>query len=107
MLIICIWLNTIRLTNDVDMSSMSLGFVPLYICSGIAGSLLMIYIPQCFTNIPYLQILGRDSLYIYGLHYIVISIMDKFFIGVGCAIVVLLLTLPFVMLLKKNHSLSK
>lgn len=105
-LIICVWLNTIRLDNDVDMSSLCFGFTPLYICSGIAGSLSMIYASQYFIKIP-IQTLGRDSLYIYGLHYVVIALVDKVLFGVGCAIVTLLLTLPFVILFKKFRSLSK
>lgn len=106
-LIICIWLNTVKFANDVDMSSMCLGFIPLYICCGIVGSLSTICVSQYLTKIPYIQMVGRDSLYVYGLHYVIISLVDKVLLGVECAIVTLLLTLPLVMLFKKFRSLSK
>lgn len=105
-LVLCIYMNTVWLGYNVDMSSMYLGFVPLYIISGITGALFICYIAQYLTRIPYIQQFGKDSLYIYGLHYVVISLISSVLTGVSCAIVVLLVTLPIVYVFKKFRSLN-
>jgi fucose 4-O-acetylase-like acetyltransferase len=56
---------------------MRLGFWPLYILSGIFGSFLICIIAMFAQNFNFLQMLGKNSLYYYGLHYLFIGIIEK------------------------------
>lgn len=83
-LIICLilFIATVLLNANIskstfDLSSMRLGFWPLYILSGIFGSFFICIIAMFAQNFNFLQMLGKNSLYYYGLHYLFIGIIEK------------------------------
>ena len=66
-----------------DLSSMTLGVWPLYILSGLSGTLFIICVSMQLENKKLLSNVGKDSLLYYGLHYEVLGIVDKI-INIGC-----------------------
>lgn len=61
----------------VDLSSMVLGFWPLYIISSLFGSIFLCSTAMLLEDFKVFSILGRDSLYYYGLHYEVLGVIEK------------------------------
>lgn len=66
-----------------DLSSMTLGVWPLYILSGLSGTLFIICVSMQLENKKLLSNVGKDSLMYYGLHYEVLGIVDKI-VNIGC-----------------------
>ena len=96
---ISVYINATTFTYDIDLSSMSLGFWPIYMVSCLSGTYIILSV--CFiikSNI--LSLIGRDSLYYYGLHYCCIGIVAKVLGGVWCMFITLLLTAPLVYVFK-------
>ena len=96
---ITVYINAMYFTYNIDLSSMSLGFWPIYMVSCLSGTYIILSV--CFiikSNI--LSLIGRDSLYYYGLHYCCIGIVAKVLGGVWCMFITLLLTAPLVYVFK-------
>lgn len=98
-----VYLNYGRSNCNLGLSSMCLGYWPLYILSCCLGSFFIIAL-STFVFPEFVQQLGRNSMYYYGLHYCVIWIVDSFFGGLVCAIITLVLTYPLVVLYKKAYT---
>ena len=67
--------NYLIVRHTVDLSSMTLGNIPLYLLSCIGGSFAVCSVACFIEKSKLLQILGKDSLYYYGLHYEVLSVV--------------------------------
>lgn len=76
---VCVFLNYKFSLYSFDMSSMNLGIWPLYILSGIFGAFFISALAMFVSKIEFLKMIGRDSLYYYGLHYEIIGISEKMF----------------------------
>lgn len=77
--IICVLLNY-RISGYVfDMSSMHLGIVPLYIISGICGTFSIFALAISLSRFKTLEMIGKNSMYYYGLHYEIIGGIEKLF----------------------------
>lgn len=75
--------NFVCFTQSVDLSSMNLGCVPLYIISSVAGTILVYLFAVAIPKNRILQFLGKDSMYYYGLHYEVVGVAEKIIVGGG------------------------
>lgn len=96
---ITVYINATYFTYNIDLSSMNLGFWPIYIVSCLSG--ICIILSVCFiVKSKILSFIGRDSLYYYGLHYCFIGIVGKVLGGVWCMFITLLLTVPLVYIFK-------
>lgn len=77
--IICVLLNY-RISGYVfDMSSMHLGIAPLYIISGICGTISIFALAISLSGFKALEKIGKNSMYYYGLHYEIIGVIEKLF----------------------------
>ena len=56
-----------------DLSSLNLGFIPLYIISSLSGTYLIISLAKVLEKMKLIANIGKNSLYYYGLHYEVLS----------------------------------
>lgn len=88
---------------NIDLSSMCINHWWLFLLSGILGCFFTLSISTTFRS-SIVQQIGRDSLYYYGLHYLVIWIVDTSFTGILCAIITTLFTFPLVYFYKKTYS---
>ena len=78
LLTLFVYLNYRLGGGSVDMSSLTLGLWPLYLLSGIAGSLFTISLSQLIKHQGFLSSIGKNSLYYYGLHYEILGIISRF-----------------------------
>lgn len=60
-----------------DLSSMVLGIWPLYILSGIFGTALISSLAIFISRFKWLEKIGKDSMFYYGLHYEFIGAVEK------------------------------
>lgn len=70
--------NTIQigfLNRTVEFSSGQFGCIPVFIISSITGSLLLIGISIAIKQSTLLEFIGKNSLWYYGLHYLVLSVV--------------------------------
>lgn len=83
-----------------DLSSLTIGYWPLYVICGISGSILIYFIASRFSSIALFKTLGQDSMYYYGLHYCLIGVVEKIpYIGVvGRVILVIAILYPLIIL---------
>lgn len=81
---ITIGVNSQGFTRSVDLSSMTLGYFPLYILSSIFGTVMVYAAAILLSKQRFLQFLGKDSMYYYGLHYEVIGLAEKALPGGYC-----------------------
>lgn len=75
--ILCIILGQLNLRyigGTPDISSMTLGCIPIYIISALSGSLVIIFLSQIISKSKILSYFGIYSLQYYGYHYIALSI---------------------------------
>ena len=107
-LILFTYINVNLLGNNVDMSSMSWGNIPIYVLCGFVGSIMIICISNYLTHIPLLQGLGRNSLYFYGLHYCSLPFVANLFDmeGIVCALITLIITYPLVLVVRKTRQIT-
>ena len=70
-------INYIVTESMIDLSSMTLGSWPLYIVSGLAGTIFICSFAMIIQNVGVFSVIGRDSVYYYGLHYEIISVVEK------------------------------
>lgn len=61
-----------------DLSSFTMGIVPLYLISSVFGSGFVFCIAMCLENCKSLQRIGKDSIYYYGFHWPVLSLVQQF-----------------------------
>ena len=78
-------LNWYTTRQPVDLSSMNLGSWPLYVLSSLFGAVFLCSVSEIIAKIPVFMVLGRDTLYCYGLHYEVLGIVRKLVPGGGTA----------------------
>lgn len=103
---ITVYINATTFTYDIDLSSMNLGFWPIYMVSCLSGT--CIILSACFIiKNKIISIIGRDSIYYYGLHYCFIGIVSKMLGGVWCMFITLLFTAPLVYIFKTIKSKIK
>lgn len=96
---ISVYINATFFTYNIDLSSMNLGFWPIYMVSCLSGTCIILSV--CFIiKGKFLSIIGMDSIYYYGLHYCFIGIVSKMLGGVWCMFTTLLLTAPLVYIFK-------
>lgn len=88
-------LNASFFSKGLDLSSMSLGCLPLYLLSCLGGTLVVLALAHIVGG-KVISLIGRNSLYYYGLHYCIIGIVGKMVGGVWCMLLTLLLTTPLV-----------
>lgn len=88
-----LYINLIQFGNQVDLSSMNLGIWPVYVFCSLCGTVVVLSVSH-ITNNSFLQYVGRNSLYIYGMHYCVIGLIDKICTGFLCAVITLLICIP-------------
>lgn len=82
---------------------MSLGVLPIYILSGLFGTIFLCSIAFFISKSKILESIGKDSMYYYGLHYEFIGVIEKIIpCGVGQAFVTLCI-LRMVVLFMKNR----
>lgn len=75
--LICVCWNS-RVTDYIfDLSSMSLGVLPIYILSGLFGTIFLCSIAFFISKSKILESIGKDSMYYYGLHYEFIGVIEK------------------------------
>jgi len=79
--IIAVALNSVYSKQSVDLSSMTLGCIPLYVISSILGTVLDYTIAMAPPTSCILRFFGKDSMYYYGLHYEVIGATEKILRG--------------------------
>lgn len=60
-----------------DLSSLTLGYWPLYVVCGLSGSLFTYCMASRLTSMTLFTTLGRDSMYYYGLHYCLIGLVER------------------------------
>lgn len=101
--LVCVYWNS-RVTDYIfDLSSMSLGVLPIYILSGLFGTIFLCSIAFFISKSKILESIGKDSMYYYGLHYEFIGVIEKIIpCGVGQAFVTLCI-LRMVVLFMKNR----
>lgn len=103
---ISVYINATTFTYDIDLSSMNLGFWTIYMVSCLSGT--CIILSACFIiKSKIISIIGRDSIYYYGLHYCFIGIVSKMLGGVWCMFITLLFTAPLVYIFKTIKSKIK
>ncbi len=93
-----------------DFSSLNTGILPLYILSGICGSAFIICVSMVIEKVKILQLIGKNSLYYYGFHYIILSVAEKLIpFGWLCAIATLIVLFPIVSayVFLKNQVITK
>ena len=80
--ILCLWLNYYLSNSIFDYSSMNYGSLPLYIVCSLTGSMMIFSLSNTlvsFAKSNYILVLGRDSMYYYGLHYMILGVVSKVF----------------------------
>ena len=90
-----VYLNVTRHSISLDLSSMSLGCWPLYLLSCFGGTVTVLAF-SFIVKAKVLSLIGKNSLYYYGLHYCIIGIVSKVVGNVWCMLLTLLLTTPLV-----------
>lgn len=80
---VTVGLNYIFFSHSIDLSSLTLGCVPLYLMSSVSGTILIYTIAVALPAQRILQFFGKDSMYYYGLHYEVIGVIEKILPGGG------------------------
>lgn len=85
---------------------MSLGCWGLYLISCLGGTFVILSISYFIKN-RFLQKIGENSLYFYGLHYCIIGIISKILFGIWCTIVTLMLCIPLVYIFKNIRNKVK
>lgn len=104
--LLCIGLNWMVNKQTVDLSSMSLGFWPVYLFGGLFGTIAVCALSMIVFKCRFFQCLGKDSLYYYGLHYEAIGVIEKIFRGgVLQTFVCFAVLIPIVIVYKKVKAL--
>lgn len=87
----------------VDLSSLNLGNILLYFASCIFGTFVTISISMIINNQKFLQWIGKNSLYFYGLHYIFLAIAEKLipFSGILQTTITLVALIPVIFIYNK------
>ena len=73
-------LNNILSDSSLDLSSLNLGCVPIYILSTFFGSVAVCTISMCIEKIKFTKLItyiGINSLYFYGFHYEVLGLISS------------------------------
>lgn len=91
--------------KSVDMSSMSLGIWPLFMLSGIAGSLALFSISRIWGKCRLIENIGKDSLYYYGLHYEILGVASQ--IRGGIIATILTICLLYLVITSSQKTISK
>ena len=106
--VIFVFINIYISKNSFDLSSMNLGFWPLYILSGIAGTIFICTLAMFIDNSKFLQMMGKNSLYFYGLHYLIIGIVERFINvkwgGILQTVITFSVLIPIVLIYQKFKS---
>ena len=88
-------------SKSLDLSSMNIGIWPIYLLSGLSGSLFVIALSCLIGKNKILSIVGKGSLYYYGLHYEFLGVFKKF-CGAILSAVITIAVLYLLMLLYFN-----
>lgn len=90
----------------VDLSSMTLGYWPLYLVSSLCGTLMICALAMYIKNNRLFIALGKDSIFYYGLHYEVLGVIEKIFRGGGLqTLLTFVILYPLVWYIRKHKSL--
>ena len=89
----------------VDLSHMRLGYWPLFMLSGLFGSLVICELAIIVKKNKILSSLGRDTMYYYGLHYEVQGAVGKLISNVILRTIVIFMILYLVIRLYKKAKL--
>lgn len=61
--------------------SLDISSLPIFVCTSVCGAILIIFISNQLHTCTTLEFLGHNSLYIYGLHFSILAVLQKIYLS--------------------------